>query len=100
MSLFKYPNSLACPSCPFYINTETLQGILALWNGATPTVFRNGLNQATMFWCKNAVDEALWDKHEDDEKQLQIWQSMASGFLATCPGMVLTNPFDIAKVSE
>jgi solute carrier family 25 citrate transporter 1 len=76
------------------------QGILALWNGATPTVFRNGLNQATMFWCKNAVDEMLWHKHEGDEKQLQIWQSMASGFIATCPGMVLTNPFDIAKVRE
>lgn len=53
-----------------------------------------------MFWFKNVVDEVLWHKREGDEKQLQIWQSMASGFLATCPGMVLTNPFDIAKVNE
>lgn len=68
-----------------------------MWNGALPTVYRNGLNQATMFWCKNAVDELLWHKHEGDGKQLAVWQSMASGFLATTPGMVLTNPFDIAK---
>lgn len=79
------------------IKTVKNEGLLALWSGATPTVFRNGLNQASMFWFKNVVDEVLWHKREGDEKQLQIWQSMASGFLATCPGMVLTNPFDIAK---
>ena len=50
-----------------------------------------------MFWCKNAVDELLWNKSEGDNKNLAIWQSMASGFLAACPGMVLTNPFDIVK---
>lgn len=79
------------------VKTIKNEGVLAMWNGALPTVYRNGLNQATMFWCKNAVDEALWDKREGDGKKLLVWQSMASGFLATCPGMVLTNPFDIVK---
>jgi len=65
----------------------THQGVLALWNGAQPTVWRNGVNQATMFWCKNAVDEVLWEKRDGDGKALAVWQSMASGFIATCPGM-------------
>lgn len=75
----------------------TEKGVLAMWSGAVPTVYRNGINQATMFVSKNKVDEALWGKVEGDGgKKLAIWQSMASGFIATCPGMVLTNPFDIA----
>ena len=81
------------------VKTVKNEGLVALWNGATPTVFRNGINQATMFVSKNAVDQVLWDKHEGDGKHIKLWQSMASGFIATCPGMVLTNPFDIAKVS-
>jgi hypothetical protein len=43
---------------------------------------------ATMFWSKNAVDSLLWDKKEKDGKKMAVWQSMISGFLATCPGMV------------
>jgi hypothetical protein len=47
-----------------------------------------------MFVSKTFLDEALWGKKENEGKPLAIWQSMASGFLATCPGMFLTNPAD------
>lgn len=81
---------------PYTYVDNTKQGVLAMWSGAVPTVYRNGINQATMFVAKNAVDEALWGKREGDGKQLAVWQSMASGFVATCPGVTLTSPFDIA----
>lgn len=52
------------------------------------------MQTASMFVSKTFLDEALWGKKENEGKPLAIWQSMASGFLATCPGMFLTNPAD------
>nr|KJB37191.1 hypothetical protein B456_006G193400 [Gossypium raimondii] len=79
---------------PFEIHEE---GIFGLWAGAAPTVMRNGTNQAAMFTAKNAFDVILWKKHEGDQKVLQPWQSMISGFLAGTAGPVCTGPFDVVK---
>ncbi|XP_020578916.1 mitochondrial succinate-fumarate transporter 1 [Phalaenopsis equestris] len=73
------------------------EGILGLWAGATPTVMRNGINQAAMFTAKNAFDIILWTKNEGDGKVLQPWQSMISGFLAGTCGPICTGPFDVVK---
>ena len=64
---------------------------------ATPTVMRNGTNQACLFWAKNNMDKVLWRKHEGDGRVLLPWQSMISGFSAACLGPLVTNPFDVAK---
>jgi solute carrier family 25 (mitochondrial citrate transporter), member 1 len=80
------------------VKTVKNEGFLAMWTGCGPTLWRNGLNQATMFYSKDAIDNTLWkDENGNKLKKLAIWQSMISGFLATCPGMFLTNPFDIVK---
>ena len=73
------------------------EGILALWNGAFPTVLRNGTNQMCLFWAKNNLDQIYWNKHEGDGKKLTTLQSMASGFSAACLGPVATGPFDVVK---
>ncbi|KAL7136204.1 hypothetical protein ABFS83_10G013700 [Erythranthe nasuta] len=73
------------------------EGLLGLWAGASPTVMRNGTNQAAMFTAKNAFDGVLWNKHEGDGKALLPWQSMISGFLAGTVGPVCTGPFDVVK---
>lgn len=73
------------------------EGLLGLWSGAAPTVMRNGTNQAAMFTAKNAFDNFLWKKQEGDQKVLQPWQSMISGFLAGTAGPVCTGPFDVVK---
>ncbi|CAH1424983.1 unnamed protein product [Lactuca virosa] len=73
------------------------EGIRGLWAGASPTVMRNGTNQAVMFTAKNTFDGLLWRKHEGDGKVLQPWQSMISGFLAGTAGPVCTGPFDVVK---
>ncbi|KAL7599705.1 mitochondrial succinate-fumarate transporter 1 [Lactuca sativa] len=73
------------------------EGVRGLWAGASPTVMRNGTNQAVMFTAKNTFDGLLWRKHEGDGKVLQPWQSMISGFLAGTAGPVCTGPFDVVK---
>lgn len=90
--LLKYKGPLHCAG--MIIREE---GLLGLWAGAAPTVLRNGTNQAVMFTAKNAFDVLLWKKHEGDEKDLQPWQSMISGFLAGTAGPVCTGPFDVVK---
>lgn len=73
------------------------EGPLALWNGATATVVRQGSNQMSMFYSKYMLDRLVWDKKEGDGKVLAPWQSMTSGFVAACIGPVLNNPFDVVK---
>lgn len=73
------------------------EGMRGLWSGASPTVLRNGTNQMCLFWAKNHMDGVLWGKHDGDGKQLQAWQSMASGFSAALLGPTVTNPFDVVK---
>ncbi|KZV39609.1 mitochondrial succinate-fumarate transporter 1-like [Dorcoceras hygrometricum] len=73
------------------------EGLFGLWAGATPTIMRNGTNQAAMFTAKNAFDGILWRKHEGDGQMLLPWQSMISGFLAGTAGPVCTGPFDVVK---
>lgn len=41
-----------------------------------------------MFFFKAKIDEHVWGKDASDpDKKLEVWQSMASGLLASCPGM-------------
>ncbi|KAK7276230.1 hypothetical protein RIF29_17367 [Crotalaria pallida] len=90
--LLKYKGPVHCAQT--IIREEGLRG---LWAGASPTVMRNGTNQAAMFTAKNAYDVLLWKKHEGDGKVLQPWQSMISGFLAGTAGPICTGPFDVVK---
>ncbi|KAL9247031.1 hypothetical protein vseg_020502 [Gypsophila vaccaria] len=90
--LLKYKGPIHCAGT--IIREE---GILGLWAGASPTVMRNGTNQAAMFTAKNMFDNVLWKKHEGDGKVLLPWQSMISGFLAGTVGPICTGPFDVVK---
>lgn len=90
--LLKYKGPVHCAR--MIVREEGLRG---LWAGASPTVMRNGTNQAAMFTAKNAFDVLLWKKHEGDGKVLQPWQSMISGFLAGTAGPICTGPFDVVK---
>ena len=73
------------------------EGVLALWNGAGPTIARNGTNQMCLFTAKNAIDGMLWGKHEGDGTMLHPVQSLISGGLAATVGPIATGPFDVAK---
>lgn len=73
------------------------EGLRALWSGAAPTVCRNGLNQASMFSSKAALDFVLWGKTDENRKTLLPWQSSISGFVAGIVGPCSTGPFDVVK---
>ncbi|KAL1804631.1 hypothetical protein ACET3Z_027699 [Daucus carota] len=90
--LLKYKGPIHCAGV--ILREDGLRG---LWAGASPTVMRNGTNQAAMFTAKNAFDKILWKKHEGDGRVLLPWQSMISGFLAGIAGPVCTGPFDVVK---
>ncbi|KAL8089746.1 mitochondrial succinate-fumarate transporter 1 [Apium graveolens] len=90
--LLKYKGPIHCAGV--IIREDSLRG---LWAGASPTVMRNGTNQAAMFTAKNAFDKILWKKHEGDGRVLLPWQSMISGFLAGTAGPICTGPFDVVK---
>lgn len=90
--LLKYKGPIHCAR--MIIREE---GILGLWAGASPTVMRNGTNQAAMFSAKHMFDRVLWKKQEGDGQVLQPWQSMISGFLAGTAGPICTGPFDVVK---
>lgn len=73
------------------------EGFFALWNGAGPTIARNGTNQMCLFTAKAHVDSLLWGKHDGDGTVLHPMQSMVSGGLAATIGPVATGPFDVMK---
>ncbi|GMH38774.1 hypothetical protein BSKO_06658 [Bryopsis sp. KO-2023] len=73
------------------------EGPLGLWKGATPTMFRNGTNQMSLFYTKPLIDGLVWDKHDGDGKDLLVWQSLVSGLLAGSMGPIASGPFDLIK---
>jgi solute carrier family 25 citrate transporter 1 len=90
--LVKYKGPVHCAST---IVRE--EGVRGLWAGVSPTIARNGTNQAVMFSAKNYCDKLLWKKREGDGATLLPWQSMVSGFLAGFAGPLATGPFDVVK---
>lgn len=61
LELLKYKGPIHCAT-----NIVREEGVLGLWAGASPTVMRNGINQAAMFTAKNSFDGLLWKKHDGD----------------------------------
>lgn len=73
------------------------EGLRAMWNGAGPTIARNGTNQMCLFTAKAHIDGLLWDKHDGDGKVMHPVQSLVSGGLAATIGPIATGPFDVMK---
>jgi len=78
-------------------NIISQEGVLALWKGVVPTMLRGGTNQACNFYAATAINQHLWGRREGDGKQIAVWKSMLTGFVAGCIGPTLNNPLDVAK---
>uniref|UniRef100_A0A7S3Z9W2 Mitochondrial carrier protein n=1 Tax=Lotharella globosa TaxID=91324 RepID=A0A7S3Z9W2_9EUKA len=79
------------------INIVSQEGIAALWKGVVPTMLRGGTNQACNFYAATAINQHVWGRREGDGKQIAVWKSMTTGFIAGCIGPTLNNPLDVAK---
>ena len=70
------------------------EGLKALYNGLTPTVIRQGLNQTVNFtvygWLKGKLSE-----HQGTV--VQPWQHLLMGGLSGAIGPIINNPIDVCK---
>jgi solute carrier family 25 citrate transporter 1 len=73
------------------------EGIIGLWNGVSPTMVRNGVNQMALFFVKDNADRVFWGKGKGNDMQLQWWQSFISGACAGASGPLVSAPMDIIK---
>lgn len=71
------------------------EGILALWNGVVPTIFRNATNQAFNFMSYDIFRRMLWNAEKEDK--LAFWQTIITGAMAGGIGPLVNSPADIIK---
>jgi solute carrier family 25 (mitochondrial citrate transporter), member 1 len=71
------------------------EGPLSLWKGVTPTIGRQGLNQACSFWSNNFIKKYVWKL--EDGQTLPAWKSGLTGMLGAIPGPCLNCPLDVVK---
>lgn len=71
------------------------EGLLALWKGLTPTIGRQGLNQACSFWSNNFIKKHVWKLQDGDS--LPAWKSGLTGMIGAIPGPCINCPMDVVK---
>ena len=71
------------------------EGPLALWKGLTPTIARQGLNQACSFWTNTIIKKHVWKLQEGET--LPAWKSVVTGMIGAIPGPCLNCPMDVIK---
>mmetsp|Transcript_59001 Transcript_59001/g.120866 ORF Transcript_59001/g.120866 Transcript_59001/m.120866 type:complete len:339 (-) Transcript_59001:45-1061(-) len=73
------------------------EGVRRMWSGNTPTVIRQGSNQAFNFMSMALLNEYLWDKRPGDGKTLDLWKTLLNGLLAGAVGPCMNAPVDVIK---
>jgi solute carrier family 25 citrate transporter 1 len=69
------------------------EGLFALWNGLTPTLFRNATNQAFNFMAFDYL-KRLWGS---EQNQLSFHQSILTGLVSGAIGPFINAPCDVIK---
>jgi len=73
------------------------EGIQRMWSGNTPTVIRQGSNQAFNFMSMAILNKTLWGKEQGDGKVLEVWKTLLNGLLAGAVGPCFNCPVDVIK---
>eukprot|EP01006_Ploeotia_vitrea_P037856 TRINITY_DN66181_c4_g4_i1.p1 TRINITY_DN66181_c4_g4~~TRINITY_DN66181_c4_g4_i1.p1 ORF type:complete len:301 (+),score=159.15 TRINITY_DN66181_c4_g4_i1:290-1192(+) len=71
------------------------EGIGGVYRGLAPTMFKQGLNQATRFTIYNFLKSNLLSYTQ--QKDLQLYQSLACGSFAGFVSVYVTMPLDVVK---
>lgn len=73
------------------------EGLSALWKGNTPTMARQGSNQAFNFMAMSWLNSHIWNKEEGDGKVLPSYAAFINGMIAGSLGPCLNTPMDVLK---
>ena len=73
------------------------EGALALLKGITPTMIRQGSNQAFNFMVFSALNQHFWGKRDGDGKRLASWKVFTNGIIAGAVGPCFNAPMDVVK---
>lgn len=73
------------------------EGAASLWKGCTPTMIRQGSNQAFNFMCFAMFNRFIWGKREGDGRSLPPWKTFLNGLVAGAVGPCFNSPVDIIK---
>jgi len=73
------------------------EGALSLLKGVTPTMIRQGSNQAFNFMVFSALNQHIWGKRNGDGVQLASWKAFTNGIVAGAVGPCFNAPVDIVK---
>lgn len=73
------------------------EGIRSLWNGCTPTMLRQGTNQAFNFMAFSFLQRHVFGKVEGDAQKQAMWKPFATGLVASTIGPMLNCPLDVVK---
>lgn len=71
------------------------EGLKGFWKGWSPTAFRQGTNQMSMFTSYTWLRENYWGVKSKDA--LSSWQAASTGMVAGMVGPLLNCPADVVK---
>mmetsp|Transcript_14203 Transcript_14203/g.18598 ORF Transcript_14203/g.18598 Transcript_14203/m.18598 type:complete len:310 (+) Transcript_14203:188-1117(+) len=71
------------------------EGLFSLWNGLTPTIIRQSMNQACSFTTNSLLKKHVWQVKEGES--MDMWKSALSGIIGAIPGPCLNCPADVIK---
>ena len=74
-------------------NIIKTDGIMGLYKGTVPTIYKQSLSVGSRFWLYNIIKEYF----QNDEKQINSYQTLFTGFIAGGLSTTFNHPFDVVK---
>lgn len=68
-------------------------GIIGLYKGTIPTIYKQSLSVGSRFWLYNLIKDYI----ENDGKKINSYQTLFTGFIAGGLSTTFNHPFDVVK---
>lgn len=81
------------PTANIIRNIIKTDGIMGLYKGTVPTIYKQSLSVGSRFWLYNIIKEYF----QNDGKQINSYQTLFTGFIAGGLSTTFNHPFDVVK---